>query len=1490
MSLLGNVLHSIGNLIDGNNDEQKKKQQQQQPQISVAPKPVAPVITPPVRPQPALTTQNLGPAPLQKAQPKQPPAQPVNNPNAVPVKAPTPAIPPSPTLASRAISFLKGEGSAAAGTALGIGRAAEGAVEGISQIPKEALDLSTAAGDKLSGTNYRPGYVKTVDNLTKAVDTPIDKLSKETDDAAQNYGPEASALYKPVQVAANVATVIPGGIAAASKVGEGAQLPKLVDAANAARSYIENQKAASPVMAALNKAKAIVADKVPGIGAGTPEIAPGVQTANPNQVQDASAQIAPHVQPMDPSELPAPAGEIVNPTTPPVIAPDINTPAFMRQSPDDAKIPSAAELKYKADQESLRTTGTPTFVRQGQEALQKAAINKLVMTTPPEPQALVKAAKLLPAPTGATARIAQIDKTIADATAGRVALKAGDARALLQERQGLIDNPNAGVLQKGSGKRTVAPVPAREVAAETTPPPSVIGSAKPEETPALLTETPATPLHAAVQPPEAPATSATDISAPSTPGKSPLPEPLDAPTGGNEVPVAPNTRAALIKQMGEAAKNLPGDGKMREATNLDDLRTNAHAALATMSDDDVLNTFATNKLDDVPNDVKGVAMLRAGLDRLSKMDTTNPDVGAALDNAFDAIAERSSGSGLVQRFIQEDFDNMPVPMKVRYIVKNIDSANKDTANFMPLKDDPAKAEAVETAISNYLTSSQTISERITALQGELNKAAEAAQNGEKVDANLGAMAKQVEADQNELRANNGELVKYYQTLVPGSSTGQKINDFARSMMLGSFTGRGNAAIFSVANASHLGLQNVTQGLIAKAVNLVKGPGTVLDTTRGVGAFRRGTVEGAKKMVGEFKGNTYAGDLQKSIKSSGSRLTNMRQGPKSSFVPRTAHIIQSATEVGRNLTTGVKSQRLYQLAYQEGQKRGIEKDLLDQYATARAAAPTHAMSEQADQLYQSVNHLNKNPVSDALNKISAAIGETKPSPNDSFAVKTAKFTAGAIKNQILPFTSFLGGNIWNSVTDKNVVANAVKLTASVAKGDLNGTVENLAKLGNNTAQTYALGYLLTKHGVITNTNAEGYNDDGAYLHIGGRYIPVNFLGFFAPSLVLGNAAYQAINKGGNVADQFGHTLEASITNGIRSTGASALGADNDFFKAMGTVTGTDNKPGDAAAGGAQFAGGAAGEFAPAGLGDINAILNNGLGPIPALNNPNHEAADTKVEKTGLTPSGNPTTAKDIPKSALRTLENKIPVLSQSLPRKAGVAAPDLVDRTTRGDRDTGPELLVKAQQKQTTDQSAADAKANIPDPNAKYATGDSFDSAVENRIENKNYDQALAGLNQQLAKVKSGKDVTSKQTDPIQNQIKQVQVLKAGAYDPSIRSLYSGTTLSEWRDMGDPTNDNYDQKTYNELYAYDSALAKAGVSGSTLKPTDNKYSAKTSGIGSGSAASRERSNTIGTLPSFDFSGITLPKAENVRNAAIPTIQQIKPGDLIKKRSISVSSPA
>lgn len=1165
------------------------------------------------------------------------------------------------------------------------------------------------------------------------------------------------------------------------------------------------------------------------------EIAPGVKSTNPNRIPDAVKQVAERTPP-----------EPTPPTPVQAAATDVNTPAYQRTN---LKAQAAAEREAAIAAKEAELGGPPNN------------LDKPTYQHNADIQAVIDRGQ---------AELDDFVNTHQGATTQELEAAQTSIRNQVVEQVQKLQEARAG----GTVSPAVAPEPVTPVAPPVEPVPVASRAPAPVDTATPVVPEPvAAPIDTV---PTAPVE-------PVAPTPIVLPDQVAAlePAGAATADVAPMTHDAIAKQLGDIGQELKGKYGKRVPLDLQDLKTNAQGAIANMTDEDLLKAFATADPANMVNSPQEFGLARAAIERLSKVEG-NAQADQTVKNILDGMAAYESKSGQGLRVVQEEFDSMPLAMKTRYIIKNIDNANKGVEGYARLADDPAKAAMVEGNITGFLKGSEAINERVAALQGQLNAVADQAKAGIKSDVNIADITKQLRNEQRALAANNGELVKYYQKMLPKRSVGQRTNDLARNMMLSSFTGRINDVLTTSSSMLNQGVQNVTQGLLAKAINLVK-PGTVTDTLRGVPEFFRGTREGVKTGVGEFRGDQYAGDLQKALSDNTGARTGMQKarGP----IGRT---VQAATEFATNLSEGVKTQRVYQLAVKEGQQAGLKGDLLDQYAQARAAVPTRQMLSDAEALKAQVNNLNDNPVSRALNRVSAGIASDQPG--------VAGTISGVIKNQIMPFTSWLGGNIYNTFTDKNVVASAIKAIASAGKGDMEGLTANLAKTANNAAYAYGLGYLLTKAGVITNqgptdpNTGKAYNDAGAYLHVGGRYIPVGFLGFVAPNIILGNAAYNGLqNHQGDVGAAIGDAASNSLLNWARSVNAAgALGVNNNISRTISDI----NTPGSKVTGGdilAQTAGNVGGQFIPALTSDINAVINNGIKIggktiVPDSANPTHEAAQTTVKKL------NPATGneiKDPTASAAASFMNRIPGVSQTLPRKEGVAAPDVVDKVTKGTRDTGAGVQVQNTAKGKVNQTKDFKARNIPDPNAS-----NFDDAVKARTEDGNYDAAIEGLNAKLKMNEKDSNIPKSTNKKIETQIKQLEVTKKGGFTPAMIELYQKTSLSEWRDMGDPLSDAYDPTTYANLYRYDSALADAGVSRNNTKADNTFYSPKKPGKGRKGnspediALAKIKSNTVGSTPNLGKISFGTLAPEKITNAKIPTIQQIKAGDLIKQRKISV----
>jgi hypothetical protein len=473
--------------------------------------------------------------------------------------------------------------------------------------------------------------------------------------------------------------------------------------------------------------------------------------------------------------------------------------------------------------------------------------------------------------------------------------------------------------------------------------------------------------------------------------------------------------------------------------------------------------------------------------------------------------------------------------------------------------------------------------------------------------------------------------------------------------------------------------------MGKLLNKATGnAGQFVDTMPSVKAMAQGTGQGARDLAENYKGNTETPDLYSAIRQKGlggkAQLGSANAGNGvTRFVRNLGH---SMAETATNLSEGVGSAKIQQLATQEGQQMGLQGDDLKIWAAGRAANPTPAMQRAGSGLVDEINNMNDNKLTDFMSRASKAFTGSKfgQAVENNKLGKLGEFAGEQVRNIVAPFTRWAAGAAWNGATDKNAVANLVKIAGQISFKDGAPTIKDpqelvhqIAGLATNTAGAMSAGYALASNGMLTTTNAEGYNDEGMYLHVGSHYIPIGFLGFFAPGIVMGAATHQAMtDKSSNksvvqkIADAAGSTFNTLAHSYLTNT---MLGGNNEFVKQVQEFL--QNKNGitgpDVAATAATDV---AGSYIPGAASDANTAINQfNIGGL----NPNHETAITKVTKgeLGVTDkSGAPSTAKDIPHSDFNSLLNKIPVVGQTmLQRNPGVAANDLLSNITRGDNES-----------------------------------------------------------------------------------------------------------------------------------------------------------------------------------------------------------------------------
>ena len=984
----------------------------------------------------------------------------------------------------------------------------------------------------------------------------------------------------------------------------------------------------------------------------------------------------------------------------------------------------------------------------------------------------------------------------------------------------------------------------------------------------------------------------------SSPNNVPQGEQIVNPSG-ETAPNAPNVRQQLVQQLGDAAGKA-GDVTQHDVLSNADLKQAADRVVQATPPQELVT-----KYNGVPNlsNAADLAHAHSSLQPLAELSkSADPELANGAKQAIDNIIEGSekgvSNAGRTMNYTQGMYDSLPTEAKVSLTVRTLDKA-REAAGMPLIRDNPALQNEVEAKLNNLISTGEDLRNQLAGVEGKVQEIMDSAKNGQVPDGakqTLNDLQKQQSTLEIQSQAQNGQTARYYNSLVPGKAGLQNAADWARTSMLTAPSGRINN-IFNVGgNSLYEIARSIPQSVLNKAINFFGDAGT----TEGKSLFNKGLVtgvrEGAQETAAQFKGNALLDDLTKAPKAGDGGTYEMVNTNSNSGLNKVKNVVQAAVKAPSNIIGGgIKNAQLVRSAAQEAAQLGLTGDEADIYTQARSIIPSKQMVQKAQDLQDVVSHMNKNPLADVFSKFG----------NPGQGSSQAQGAMGLIKNTFLPFPKYAATFAWNTLTDRNVIADTVRMAGALKDGDLNALTRAISGGALDTTGMY-VGYHLTKMGLITNKDGSGYSDGGAYLHIGNRFIPLGFLGVNGAPLLAGNAMFNATSGPGNhnPADVFVKTVANTTLNTIKMAGATSLvGADNQGLTALQrALTGSDNvSPTDAAA---VLGGQAASQFIPGATTDLNSILNQtGL-------NPTGEAPQTKIEKgaSGVTTAtGAPSTAKNIPASELQSIKSRVPFLSQSMPRAPGTTANDFVDRVTRGDHigTTQAVTLQKAADQKTSIDGLI--KAGVPvyqPPKGTAPAGYSFNNTMDTAVQTGAYDKALQGLQDELKTMNQPgpAHIPPSTKQAVQDKITQLQVATDKKLSYSDIQQYNGTTLTQWRAMGDPTSDQYDPTTYQKLYEIDQALADKGVAGafkvdsntnnSSSKMSDKpKYSlsAASSKSSASKAASLVKSNTIGSLP-------TLARENFVNNLAAPPIalnlpeaKLTQPDQLIKAHKISVGMP-
>jgi len=742
----------------------------------------------------------------------------------------------------------------------------------------------------------------------------------------------------------------------------------------------------------------------------------------------------------------------------------------------------------------------------------------------------------------------------------------------------------------------------------------------------------------------------------------------------------------------------------------------------------------------------------------------------------------------------------------------------------------------------------------------------------------------------------GDAFQYSQDLLQSGTAGAKVAQATKTAMLSDPLRRTADVITTGITSASDTASNAISGLIGRALNKLPGRAGKLRETRAgdYGVLAEGNKSGLKDSFDSLrtdnrKVDDIMGELQKNTRSDANNAGRTRFG----------RFVGDMTEAATNATQGQRDQRLRELARQEGQKLGLNGDDLDLYTQITEKIPNEVQKHEASQYHLRTNNLHDNKLNTAFRSVASVIEKQFPQAGPIITALT------------VPFKSYTAGNLNRLFTDKTVLGNAFTLMKSASRGDTQGVVDAIGKAAVNTGETLVLGAILTQAGLLKDTNDNGEDWSGPYLQTPFGDIPVGFFGPTGINMVVGHNLDKFADSGD--PDAF-----------VNDFAKQALG----FMNIEGSLGG--NTPiqelisgqGDFGDRAVKAAGDTLRRPIPAFLGDINALGNTITGQDKPLTKATNEDGTTDYLKT----------------EANRTIDKL--GLGALLERDEGKSSQGILERITGGTRATDATNEAEGErdiQKSLKDMEKELKGAKVPlketeiedaldsgdyenaikglqykvlktenDPDAtnsqiKSAKDDLLqaqlreqgvpvtEEGIKARTESGDFIEAIAGYQYQLQKLGDSEDVPESKKQNMRDEITRLQITAGGSYPASIIALYSDTSQSEWRAMGNPESEDYDPDTYQLLYRYDSQLKDKGVSKSS-KGGDKAKFAVGKGSGGGRGGSNKGFTTSIALQKFEGGDGGKQKYLSADfsepKSAIPTLQKVANNDQSKKKKITV----
>lgn len=1508
LTSIGNIFHSIGNFFGGGDDAEKKRQEQQQ-QAAAPVKVTQPSdasSNPTVQStQPNLNTMlHLYQAP-QKVNPNPAPATPA--PATPPPPTPTAPTPPTiahpvvaqPSMPSSAItpitplakakptvevpSFMQpDESKILTGINLGAAKFGTQAVQGIAQTPSLLTKGANWVAQHLFGSNALAGANKAVQGVTDQVNKPFDATSGQIDKLTKAVGPQAQQAAGMTNLGLNAGTLADGGVGLLNKA---KGLTSLAKAANTAR--VTNELAVEGAEAAGS----------PAVTQAANEIAPGVKSTNPAPVE------APPVEPQ-PSVAPqAPAAPTV-----PVPQEPLDVPTFQRNNADQLVKDAQARLEQT-------NTLTPPVYNQATRVANQNELAAAMARNPAEAaqvlrkQLLQKAAADSPhAGDEAQAAIEQARQKAANDL--QIAQQAQQARDLLAGHTPTVEP---------------APIPpvektAAEVAATTPPPvtPAVVEAAKAEGIPvpevhpngSLSGDTRHVqfPSQDRIAEYRAAKTEANANNSGYVSGKSDI---VVRDSDGNELLRIPYDEA--VAKWGTdnpqelAHKLVNGDVAAPAGGYVKKVDKNGVVDY-TLPDARMAGAAKTGEI----GQSQGKFAKGSEYEKTSQEAANQRGANEAANTSYDQLKQKISDQGAVTtadrdtaKALLSRFDRTSPEYKdlskliggyhteAAQVLSTIEKDARMTADPKALTDRFAQklystADNVNVSDSDFSALEQK-NQAFTDARDAYNQAIEDFNNDPSA-ANTSKFIDSMKQMESADRAAKFEEYQLADRLTKGNND-PKVTEFVNKL-------KGDAGVYTMDYVDS-SLLSSTRVMLNNFLNTV---GVRAEESM----FGKAGAALARKLTGvDIGGGSHQG-AKLGLDLGTDRLkadANLRQAASGNpLVKSLKNVVTTGNTLGeRNIYASAYSgvydhyaAQLKSAGYtgEELQRRALVNSLIDPDKIAN----DYMNQSLADNAMASMSGHNRTKIETTLaDRLGEKLG-------NSTAARTA---AKAVMRITLGFPTVVGRSLVGGA--KRTLLGAPSAVQAISNAVRGGDPAVTAKLIKNSvkeagsgATLVGIGTALGAAGLISGAYPTNKDEQAQWqregktensINIGGSWYSLpSSLGVFALPFLLGANAGSNMKDGNAPTNNIGQSTVQTV---VSSMPIDSLTNSLDFVSNLSKGDSKAVQKYLAAAGSSatkmatpvgSFVAEVAKMFDPTAndttTGDgLAQFIHKVMTGIPGASN----SVPDKIVDGNTIANPNPAEialgaqTKEQPAGVQRTadLQSQMDSTAKELSDSGALsdAVRNVLDDKTKGIFDQ----VKKGKQVQPADMQTL----------LKGMTKN-VDASKDTRfLSDGNYDANLAVLKAKRTLLAADPTTPQSDLDAYDQQIKRGQVAKDNQVPYSTIKAYHDTSLSEWRDMGDPNSDTYDPGLYQALWNYDGELANADASSNKTSASQRFYFAKGVGKGKGGGSSLVKDNTIGSMPKLQGFSLADLAPQKIANAQMPVIQKVQPGDLIKKRAISVS---